>query len=125
VACLAAGALAFAAVGVSAQQGPSVRAAVTASATVLSPVGIMAPSSYQVVTRGGAAVLRGSLEVTSPAPHVVAANADGWVRQGRTTGYGPVLRGVPGGPAQEVRVESAPSGAGAPAKVTYVVAIIL
>ena len=54
-----------------------------------------------------------------------AANADGWLSQGRTTGYGPVRRGLPGGPAQEVRVDTQPSGDDSPARVTYVVAIIL
>lgn len=124
MACVAAGALAFAASGVSAQEGPSATAVVRASATILSPVALQAPSSLSLVDAAGALALEGAVEVRSPAPHVVSANARAWSpRSG--TGFGAVQAGAHGAAPRRVQVEIPPAADGEPVRVTYVVAVIL
>ena len=125
MACVAAGALAFAAFGVSAQEGPSATAHVRASATIVSPGSVQAPAALEFLGDAAGRVVRGDVAVTSPAPHVVAANVDGWVSQGRTTGFEPVRGGTGHGAPQQVRVDAAPTGSAGAMRVTYVVAIIL
>lgn len=124
VACFAAGALAFAASGVTAQEGPAAAAVVQASATILSPVAVQAPSALALVDGVAGPVLEGTLEVRSPAPHVVAANARAW-SDGRETGFERVQGGSRLAASQQVRVDVAPQPAGRPVRITYVVAVIL
>jgi hypothetical protein len=124
VAFFAAGALAFAAVGASAQEGPSARAVVHASATIVSPVAIQTPSALRLVGEGSAMALEGTMEVRSPAPHVVAANARSW-SSSTTSGFAPVRKGSWGTTPQAVRVSATPAASGETVHVTYVVAVIL
>lgn len=124
VAFLAAGALAFAASGVSAQDAPGATAVVQASATILSPVAVQAPSSLSWVDGVGGRALQGTVEVRSPAPHVVVANTRSW-QDGRPAGFGEVHRGSRIGAPQSVQVDVAAPEAGEPMRVTYVVAVIL
>lgn len=122
---LVAGATAFAAFGVSAQEAPSARATVRASATIVSPVGVETPGAFSLLGEGVDLELRGNVQVRSPAPHVIFANARNWTGQGRSTGFAAVHQGAMGATPQQVRVATTPSTSGEVVLVTYVVAVIL
>lgn len=106
-----------------AQVGPARQVTVGASATVLAPVAILAsrPVTATPAARGAAFV--STVEVSSPAPHVVAAFEGDWSWAER---FAPVRAGTAGALPREVRV-LADHGGGpdAPARVTYVVAVVL
>jgi hypothetical protein len=124
VAWIAAGALAFAAVGASAQEGPTATAVVVASATLAAPVGIEVPAGLALERQASGLTLQGVLAVRSPAPHVLSASVLGW-GGAEAKRFAPVLRGSWQGTPQEVRVVVGEGHGGTPVRVTYVVAVIL
>lgn len=106
-----------------AQVGPSRRVTVGASATVLSPVAILSSRSIPAgptASRGG---LVSAVEVSSPAPHVVAAFEGDWTWAER---FAPIRAGTADALPREVHVlADRARGPDAPARVTYVVAVVL
>lgn len=119
---LSASVLALGAQGASAQ---STRASVRASATILPAVGLQAPASLQLSATGTDHLdLTGSLQVTSPAPHVLTGQVETWNRDG-STAFERVRPGQLGTLPEEVKVTGAENPRSGVMRVTYTVAVVL
>lgn len=120
---LAVGALAFTAGRAEAQ---TAGATVRASATIVSAVGVQAPSSLEVGSEGVRDFsLTGDLQVTSPAPHVLSAQVEQWGVAARRPDYARVRPGRLGTLPEEVRVRTGEGSTAGVVRVTYTVAVVL
>ncbi len=100
-------------------------ATVHASATVLSAVGLQAPTSFRRNGRDSDLSLNGAVQVTSPAPHILTAQVEAWGRRTTLLEFSRVRPGRLGALPEEVRVSVAERSNSGVVRVLYTVAVIL
>jgi hypothetical protein len=105
--------------------GQSARATVRASVTVLDQVSVTAASPLELRDTGaGGLVVDGTLEVTSPVPHVLVSTGPGGASAG-TEWFSGLRAGSRGAVPQRIRMQVARPDGDGPVRLTYTIAVIL